>query len=78
MIKKLIEIEFGDDFIPPDRFQKSYELGDRSLNECEKCPFHMEDDVDEWCRLHEWGEIYHQTYITDRTCPIKKYFDEEK
>ena len=68
-MKKLIEIEFKDGFVPPNYFSQSG-------GECEQCPFYMSPDDDySYCLLREWYEIYHRTYLTDCTCPIKKHFE---
>ena len=68
-MKKLIEIEFKDGFVPPEYFSQSG-------GKCEQCPFRVPQDDDyPYCQLREWYETYHQTYLTDCTCPIKKYFD---
>jgi hypothetical protein len=62
---KKIEVEFMDNFTPPDKFD-----GWRQGNEygrCRVCPFYAENDVYDWCVL-----------LTDEPktdiCPIKKYF----
>ena len=69
-MKKLIEIEFYDDFTPPNEFSQ------RSGSQCERCPFYrFYDDDYPTCGLQEWNEIYRRTIINDCACPIKKYFD---
>ena len=72
-MKKLIEIEFPDDFVPPDRFEApiavksrgrvSYESG------CDGCPFYIfDDEYDEgYCGLAQELEY-------GQGCPIKKFF----
>lgn len=68
-MKKLIEIEFNDDFVPPTEFS-------HSEGKCEKCPFRVSYDGDyPVCLLREWYESYHRIYLTDCACPIKKYFE---
>lgn len=58
-MKKLIEIEFKDDFIPPEDFSKS--------GECEGCPFfHRFDEVDAECSYVGDERC---------KCPIKKFFN---
>ena len=63
-MKKLIEIEFDDDFVPPERFRGDTSLCD--INPCAACPFFRWDDEygEGWCSLG-----------AETGCPIKKYFD---
>ena len=69
-MKKLIEIEFKDDFVPPAMFSQA------SGSKCEDCPFRIAlDDDYPYCLLREWHEIYHRTFIMDGMCPIRKYFE---
>ena len=72
-MKKLIEIEFHDDFTPPKRF--SYQKG----SACWRCPFFIEFDDDyPICSLREWNERYHGK-IYNYACPIRrKYLDVPK
>ena len=68
-MKKLIEIEFKDGFVPPEYFFQSG-------GKCEQCPFYISPDDDHpYCLLREWYEIYHRTYLTDCKCPIRKHFE---
>ena len=68
-MKKLIEIEFKDDFVPPEYFSQSGE-------KCNQCPFYVPQDDDyPYCLLREWYETYHRTFLTDCKCPIKSHFD---
>ena len=63
VVKKIeIEMEFPDDFVPPDNFR-----GDTSTaeNRCSWCPFFRWDD--------EAGEG-ECCLISVRGCPIKKFF----
>ena len=68
-MKKLIEIEFHDDFVPPEQFSQKGEA-------CKQCPFYMSPDDDyPYCQLREWHEYYHRVFLTDVACPIKKFFN---
>lgn len=58
-MKKLIEIEFDDDFMPPEEFTK--------CGGCEGCPFfHVYDDDDAVCSYVGDERC---------KCPIKKFFN---
>lgn len=58
-MKKLIEIEFDDNFVPPEEFSKG--------GKCDRCPFfHSYDDGDAECS-------YVRDECCK--CPIKKFFN---
>ena len=43
-MKKLIEVEFKDDFVPPEKFD---------LFQCFGCPFYNSSDMDDWCAIED-------------------------
>ena len=72
-MKKQIEVEFKDGFVPPE------EVGSMDGSSCKDCPFYIaNDDFGATCGLLEWKECYHRTIlkINEMICPIKKYFEE--
>lgn len=66
-MKKLIEIEFMNDFMPPKEFSPEKD------SKCRECPFYVWDDFPYYCKLREWYKFGRP--IGDRSCPIRKYFD---
>ena len=68
-MKKQIEIDFKDDFVPPDKFSN------RKGTKCEGCPFFVSYDCDDTCLLLEWKEAYNRIVLIEWDCPIRKYFD---
>lgn len=71
-MKKLIEIEFKDGFVPPEEFSGM------DGSKCKDCPFYVfNDDYGSTCGLLEWKECYHRVIlgINEQICPIKKYFE---
>ena len=66
-MKKVIEIDFPDDFYPPEKFRGVTSIPDK--NPCGLCLFFEWDDEygEGYCRLSDNAEY--------PNCPIRKYFD---
>lgn len=68
-MRKLIEIEFDDDFIPPETFENP-ETGEYIDHRCYGCPFLV------WNAEYDEGAcVLLDIDIDTNKCPIKKYFD---
>ena len=66
-MKKFIEIEFPDNFIPPETFDGVEDI--ESSGTCEQCPFYIHDTYDPYedCNFPGNNSL--------SKCPIKHYFD---
>lgn len=62
-MKKQIEIDFPEDFSPPDKFEFGHGCSQNDFS----CPFYQCSDLDAWCAIAGDNE----------DCPIKRYFKEE-
>ena len=68
-MKKLIEIDFPDDFMPPDEIKNEICAPDWTIGASHRnCPFFYADDWGDNCGLKD------QQLLDGYKCPIKKYF----
>lgn len=59
----ILDLEFKDDFVPPDRYEEPCNATDWH-SQCDDCPFHVfSDDYGGTCCLNGWDK-----------CPIKEFF----
>lgn len=64
-MKKVIVLDFPDDFIPPENYTEPVRANDYK-SPCQKCPFFQwDDDFGGMCNFPSDNEDY---------CPIKEYF----
>ncbi len=63
----IIEAEFPDNFVPPDKFDSAYDADYGGTGKCVECPFYSCDTYEPYDNCMCPSE--------DEKCPIKKYFE---
>lgn len=71
MIKKIeLELEFPEDFMPPEEFEEPTGSGRRYDTKCDPCPFYV------WYDDYAYGDCTLPAVGCDGKCPLKKFFTE--